>query len=56
MPTSDTSEQGFERLIVESLGTQAGYVQGRSEDYDRDHSEQRKDEDKIVGDYGTAVL
>lgn len=38
MPTTDTSEKGLEALIVESLVTQAGYVQGRSEDYDRDHA------------------
>lgn len=38
MPTSDTSEKGLEALIVESLVSQAGYVQGRSEDYDRDHA------------------
>ena len=38
MPTTDTSEKGLEALIVESLVSQAGYVQGRSEDYDRDHA------------------
>ena len=38
MPTTDTSEKGLEALIVESLVTDAGYVQGRSEDYDRDHA------------------
>lgn len=38
MPTTDTSEKGLESLIVESLVTGAGYVQGRSEDYDRDHA------------------
>ena len=38
MPTSDTSEKGLESLIVESLTTGARYVQGRSEDYDRDHA------------------
>ena len=38
MPTTDTSEKGLEALIIESLVSQAGYVQGRSEDYDRDHA------------------
>jgi type I restriction enzyme R subunit len=38
MPTTDTSEKGLETLIVESLVSQAGYVRGRSEDYDRDHA------------------
>jgi len=36
--TTDTSEKGLEALIVESLVSRAGYVQGRSEDYDRDHA------------------
>ena len=38
MPTTDTSEKGLEALIVESLVSVAGYQQGRSEDYDRDHA------------------
>jgi len=38
MPTTDTSEKGLETLIVESLVNQAGYVQGESTDYDRDHA------------------
>jgi len=38
MTATDTSERGLEALIVESLVTEAGYVQGRSEDYDRDHA------------------
>ena len=38
MQTTDTSEKGLEALIVESLVSRAGYVQGRSEDYDRDHA------------------
>ena len=38
MPTTDTSEKGLETLIVESLVNEAGYEQGRSEDYDRDHA------------------
>jgi type I restriction enzyme R subunit len=38
MPTTDTSEKGLETLIVESLVNEAGYQQGRSEDYDRDHA------------------
>jgi type I restriction enzyme R subunit len=38
MPTTDTTEKGLERLIVESLVHEAGYQQGRPEDYDRDHA------------------
>jgi type I restriction enzyme R subunit len=38
MPTTDTSEKGLETLIVESLVNEAGYVQGKSSDYDRDHA------------------
>ena len=38
MAVTDTSEKGLEALIVESLASQAGYVQGSSEDYDRDHA------------------
>lgn len=38
MPTTDTSEKGLETLIVESLVNDAGYQQGLSEDYDRDHA------------------
>jgi len=38
MPTTDTSEKGLEALIAESLVSAAGYVRGRSEDYDRDHA------------------
>ena len=38
MPTTDTSEQGLESLIVDSLVHEAGYEQGRPEDYDRDHA------------------
>lgn len=37
MPT-DTSEKGLELLIVDSLVENAGYVQGQSEDFDRDHA------------------
>ena len=36
--TTDTSEKGLEALIVESLVSCADYVQGSSEDYDRDHA------------------
>ncbi|MBU8934899.1 MAG: type I restriction endonuclease subunit R [candidate division Zixibacteria bacterium] len=35
---SDTSEAGLEKLIVESLVSKAGYSQGQSTDYDRDHA------------------
>ncbi|MBI5967108.1 MAG: type I restriction endonuclease subunit R [Deltaproteobacteria bacterium] len=38
MPTTDTSEKGLEALIVESLVDDAGYQQGHSENYDRDHA------------------
>lgn len=38
MPSTNTSEAGLETLIVDSLVSQAGYVQGRSEDYDLDHA------------------
>jgi type I restriction enzyme R subunit len=37
MPMTDISEKGMETLIVESLVNEAGYVQGESSDYDRDH-------------------
>jgi len=35
---SDTSERGLETIIVESLIKDAGYAQGNSEDFDRDHA------------------
>jgi type I restriction enzyme R subunit len=38
MSTTDTSEKGLESLIVASLVDEAGYVQGRSSDYERDHA------------------
>jgi len=38
METTDTSEKGLEALIVASLVSEAGYVQGHPEDYDRDHA------------------
>jgi type I restriction enzyme, R subunit len=38
MTATDTSEKGLETLIVESLVNEAGYQQGRNEDYDRDHA------------------
>jgi len=38
MPRSDTSEKGLENLIVNSLVNEAGYEQGRNEDYDREHA------------------
>lgn len=37
MPTTDTSEKGLETLIVESLVHEAGYDQGSSDDYSREH-------------------
>lgn len=38
MTATDTSEFGLESLIVRSLVDEAGYVQGRSEDFDKDHA------------------
>jgi type I restriction enzyme R subunit len=38
MPTTDTSEKGLETLIVESLVNEAGYIQGNSNDYDREYA------------------
>lgn len=38
MSMTDTSEKRLEALIVESLVSEAKYVQGCSEDYDRDHA------------------
>jgi len=38
MSVTDTSEKGLETLIVESLVNEAGYQQGESSDYDRDHA------------------
>ncbi len=35
---TDTSEKGLESLIVESLVSDGKYVQGRSEDFDREHA------------------
>lgn len=37
MPT-DTTEKGLESLIVDSLTTEAGYLQGDTKDYDRAHA------------------
>ena len=37
MPT-DTSEKGLEALIVASLVEEAGYVQGKAQDYNREHA------------------
>lgn len=36
--TTDTSEKGLETLIVESLINEAGYEQGVSKDFDKDHA------------------
>lgn len=38
MSPTDTSEKGLESIIVASLVQEAGYVQGDSKDYDRDHA------------------
>lgn len=38
MKQTDTSEKGLESLIVASLVNEAGYVQGDSCDYDREHA------------------
>ncbi|MCU0472499.1 MAG: type I restriction endonuclease [Bacteroidales bacterium] len=38
MSPTDTSEKGLESIIVNSLISEAGYLQGISTDYDRDHA------------------
>lgn len=38
MSPTDTSEKNLESLIVQSLIREAGYVEGDSKDYDRDHA------------------
>ncbi|AET65213.1 type I restriction endonuclease subunit R [Methanothrix harundinacea] len=38
MSPTDTSEKNLESLIVQSLISEAGYVEGDSKDYDRDHA------------------
>jgi type I restriction enzyme R subunit len=38
MVTTDTSEKGLESIIVHSLVTEAGYHQGITTDFDRDHA------------------
>lgn len=38
MSSTDTSEKGLESIIVNSLVTEAEYVQGNTTDYDRDHA------------------
>ena len=38
MPPTDTSEKGLESIIVGSLVTEAGYIQGNTSNYDRDHA------------------
>lgn len=38
MKPTDTSEKGLEAIIVASLVEKAGYVQGDSKDYDREHA------------------
>ncbi|HEY9161717.1 MAG TPA: type I restriction endonuclease subunit R [Desulfomonilia bacterium] len=38
MKPTDTSEKGLESIIVASLVEEAGYVQGDSKDYDREHA------------------
>lgn len=35
---TDTTEEGLESLIVQSLVNEAGYVQGDPQDYDREHA------------------
>ena len=37
MITTGTSEKGLEASVTASLFTDAGYVKGKPEDYDRDH-------------------
>ena len=38
MKTTDTSEHGLESIIVASLVEEAGYIQGDSKDFDREHA------------------
>ena len=38
MSPTDTSEKELESIIVRSLLDHAGYRQGNSKDYDRDHA------------------
>lgn len=38
MTPTDTSEKEFETIIVNSLVNDEGYIQGNSNDYDRDHA------------------
>lgn len=38
MKPTDTSEKGLESIIIASLVEEAGYVQGDSKDYDREHA------------------
>lgn len=38
MKPTDTSEKGLESLIVTSLINESGYVQGNSQDYDKEHA------------------
>jgi len=38
MKPTDTSEKGLESIIVASLVEEAGYVQGDSQDYDREYA------------------
>ena len=38
MPTTDTTENGLETLIVGSLVGDAKYVQGDAKEYDREHA------------------
>jgi type I restriction enzyme, R subunit len=35
---TDTTEKGLESLIVQSLVSEAGYIQGDPQDYDREHA------------------
>ena len=42
MNPTDTSEKMLESLIVRSLVDDAGYIQGESRDYDRDHAVDKK--------------
>ncbi|MDA8405176.1 MAG: hypothetical protein M0Z56_13420 [Desulfobacteraceae bacterium] len=38
MKPTDTSEKGLISIIVASFVDEAGYVQGESKDYDREHA------------------
>ena len=57
--TTDTNEKGLEILIVESLVSAAGYVQGCRESYDREHAADQAegvDDNEMQGDDGPELV